>query len=388
MHFSTLLAASASALLAGVAHADYILHDDYEPSNFLDQFNFFSGPDPTHGFVNYQARDAAFAAGMAGPSNSKGVYLGVDSVTMNPAGGRKSIRIESIKTYNGGLFIADIAHMPSNKCGTWPAFWLFGPDWPMSGEIDIIEGVNAQTKNSVTLHTNTGCTMSNVNSIKSTYFVGSNCGGQDGCGQVGADNQAYGDAFNAVGGGIYAMDWSQSQIAVWFFPRSQIPADITAGKPNPSNWGKATASFTGASCDIGSFFKQHQIVFNTAFCGDWAGKAWSSDPECSALAPTCEQYVASNPGVFKDSFWDIHSLKVYQQGAASSPAAPPAPAAPSAAPAAPAPAPPAAPPAAPAAQPVVAAAAPATQDAPPKLSPIEFGSDGDAWNGLGWKATN
>jgi hypothetical protein len=29
--------------------------------------------------------------------------------------------------------------------GTWPAYWLCGPNWPQGGEIDIIEGVNLDT---------------------------------------------------------------------------------------------------------------------------------------------------------------------------------------------------------------------------------------------------
>ncbi|CEJ94969.1 hypothetical protein VHEMI10473 [[Torrubiella] hemipterigena] len=384
MHFSTLFL-STGALLARAASAGYVLTDDYEPNNFLDKFNFFTGADPTHGFVEYLSRADASAAGMVGPSDSKGVYMGVDSKTMWPANGRKSVRIESTKTYNGGLFIVDIAHMPSNTCGTWPAFWLFGPDWPASGEIDIIEGVNTQAQNSVTLHTSQGCTMSNVNTIKSTYFVGSNCGGTNGCGQHTMDNQNYGAGFNALGGGVYAMDWTPERIAVWFFPRSKIPADIASGNPNPSNWGQAVASFTGATCDIGSFFKEHQIVFNTAFCGDWAGSNWSQDPECSALAPTCQQYVGGNPGAFKDAFWDIHSLKVYQQGnGAPAPAPAPAPsaAAPApkpvaSAPAAPAPAPPAPKPSAPAPQPTTPASQPSF--------PVDH-NNGQSWNGLGWAA--
>ena len=53
--------------------------------------------------------------------------------------GRKSIRITTQYSYTGGLVIMDSVHMPTG-CGTWPAFWSNGPDWPAGGEIDIVEG--------------------------------------------------------------------------------------------------------------------------------------------------------------------------------------------------------------------------------------------------------
>jgi len=61
----------------------------------------------------------------------------------------------------------------------------------------------------------------------------------------------------------------------------------------------------------------HNIVFDTTFCGDWAGSVWSSDATCSALASTCQDYVANNPGDFVDAYWLINSLKVYQQSGSS-----------------------------------------------------------------------
>jgi len=75
--------------------------------------------------------------------------------------------------------------------------------------------------------------------------------------------------------------------------------------------------FSGSGCDIDTHFQNHQLVFNTAFCGDWAGKVWSQDAVCSKLAPTCEEYVANNPAVFKDAYWLINSVKVFSQGASN-----------------------------------------------------------------------
>jgi hypothetical protein len=45
-------------------------------------------------------------------------------------------------------------------CGTWPATWeVEENNWPLGGEVDIVEGVNDVGPNSATLHTSPGCTM-------------------------------------------------------------------------------------------------------------------------------------------------------------------------------------------------------------------------------------
>ena len=54
-----------------------------------------------------------------------------------------------------------------------------------------------------------------------------------------------------------------------------------------------------------------QILFDTTFCGDWAGKAWKQS-ECAAKAPTCEEYVANNPEAFEDAYWLVNSVKVFE----------------------------------------------------------------------------
>ena len=320
MHFST-LTLGLSALF-GAANAQYHLTTTYDQSNFFDSFNFYNSADPTRGYVNYVDRETANRESLAGFVDGA-VYMGVDYKGTPGSEGRKSIRVESYQQFTQGLFIADIAHMPSSTCGSWPAFWAFGPNWPNSGEIDILEGVNTQTQGIITLHTGEGCQMSNEGSLSTTSLKETNCNagnGNLGCGQDTSDNQNYGDGFNAIGGGVYAMEWTSDHIAVWFFPRGQIPQDITSEAPNPSGWSTPTARFAGGSgCNIDSHFMNHNLVFDTTFCGDWAGSpdVWNSNAECSALASTCQEYVQNNPGAFAEAYWLINSVKVYNQAPTS-----------------------------------------------------------------------
>lgn len=58
------------------------------------------------------------------------------------------------------------------------------------------------------------------------------------------------------------------------------------------------------------------MILDTTFCGDWAGGVWGSDAACKATAPTCNAYVAQNPGAFKNAYWLFNSIAYYQ---ASSP---------------------------------------------------------------------
>jgi hypothetical protein len=43
-------------------------------------------------------------------------YIGVDYSNQAP-GGRVSVRLQSKKLYRTGLFVLDLAHMPSGTCG-------------------------------------------------------------------------------------------------------------------------------------------------------------------------------------------------------------------------------------------------------------------------------
>ncbi|KAM0317715.1 hypothetical protein ACHAO8_002268 [Botrytis cinerea] len=277
------------------------------PHLFFFTFWLLCDLDPTHGYVTYVDEEVARTNQLINTNNYGPVYMGVDHTTyLDPAGtGRKSVRIMSQKSWTHGLFIADILHMPGGTCGTWPAFWLLGPDWPNNGyfcfqdetfseasnlklrEIDIIEGVNQQIDNIMTLHTSANCTMPNEDTAQLA--------------QAGAST--YGESFNSNGGGIYATEWTSDHIKIWFFPRNAIPFDIKRGTPEPRFWPKPQAIFQGSSfCNIDNHFANQSLVFDTTFCGDFAGGVWANDGGiCSQGGDlTCEQFVAENPDAFKD----------------------------------------------------------------------------------------
>jgi beta-glucanase (GH16 family) len=305
-----------AALLAGaqLGAAQYSLTETYDQSNFFTTFDFFNAPDPTHGFVQYVNAQTANNNGLAGFALGAS-YLGVHHQAKTIAGGMPSTRVSSKKTYNGGLFITDIGHMPGG-CGTWPAFWTTSEaDWPTKGEIDIIEGVNDQSKNIVTLHSGPGCTISGSGSDSSSKVRATDCGAGGGFQGCGMDTETpYGDALNAIGGGIFAMEWTDQSISVWFFKHDAAPADLSSPTPDPATWGAPTTKFTG--CDFASHFKEHKIIFDTTFCGDWAGNVWDQSPDCKAKAATCIEYVQNNPAAFADAYWLVNSIKVYQKGGA------------------------------------------------------------------------
>ncbi|KAF2831502.1 hypothetical protein CC86DRAFT_463379 [Ophiobolus disseminans] len=327
MHFSTTLVSAAA--LFEFCIAGYVLEDDYM-TDFYGNFDFFTGQDPTEGFVQYVDEATARKTNLIKANSSTAAVFGVDVVNKTPKG-RPSIRIESKKKYDSGLIVLDVAHMPFG-CGTWPAFWTLGPNWPKGGEIDILEGVNEYTNNGMTLHTGPGCSIGNDATQFSGNVTTPNCDvaaeGQlknVGCSIEHPSKQSYGAGLNQNGGGVYATSWNSDAISVYFFPRESIPADVLGDNPDPSAWGKPAAKFEGA-CDIDKMFAEQQIIIDTTFCGQWAGKIWE-DGSCAKKAKTCVDYVRDNPEAFTEAYWEINALKVYQDdgkpGARPSPPATP-----------------------------------------------------------------
>ena len=262
----------------------------------------------------------------------------VDTIqVIQPGAGvnRKSLRLVSNNNYTQGLFVLDLSHMPFG-CGTWPAFWSVGTNWPMNGEIDIIEGVNTNAFNSLSLHAQgDSCYVTGLGTLSNETFNDNTCsydgGDTKGCGFADLDPQSYGAGLNAAGGGVYAMEWTSDWIRMWFFNRTNIPESITSGTPEPSQFGTPRANFqfivddvpdsNNSVCTVDQMFNNHQIVFDVTLCGQWAGAAYAQYAACPNDTPDngwtgCNNYILQYPGNLTEAYWNVNSLKVYQRNGA------------------------------------------------------------------------
>ncbi|GKY95819.1 hypothetical protein MPSEU_000542600 [Mayamaea pseudoterrestris] len=275
-------------------------------------------------------------------------------------GPRESIRLEGIRRFNRGLFIIDVRHVPAG-CGVWAAGWMTDEtNWPVNGEIDVIEGINYQSHAKTALHSTTGCTMENdvpygvmtgnwdtaqgIPDAKTgvpdmTMRYAKNCFVYDqhqwlnqGCVAVSERNDTLGAPLNDNGGGVFVLEWDpmNRHIRSWAFtPHDNVPdnivqsirtAHLTDSKlrvvPNPELWPLPYAYFAvgeGTSCPA-SHFRNMRLVFNTAFCGSVAGNRFQMD--CPAQAKqfqTCNDYLKSDPDEMDEAFWKIRGVYVYER---------------------------------------------------------------------------
>ncbi|KAG8625245.1 hypothetical protein KVT40_006996 [Elsinoe batatas] len=274
--FSSLL------LLLPLTSALYTPQRTISGDDFFPSFDFFSGPDPTNGFVSYLSREDAISTSLVALADhslaNNSVYIGVDSTSvLSTSGpGRASVRLHGKEKFTHGLITVDIYHAPTG-CGLWPAIWMVDPTgtYPGStGEIDIFEYVHDSPRNSVTLHTSEGCKITNttsasspapppsrlrpradtssqsqamsghteslncyVNAPEQTYNKGCSIASPPFVStpaSPGKPNQSQrlpvppsfataGQDFNAQNGGMYALLWTSEKIEVYFFPRPMIP---------------------------------------------------------------------------------------------------------------------------------------------------------------------
>ncbi|KZP11625.1 glycoside hydrolase family 16 protein [Athelia psychrophila] len=332
------VAISLALALAPATVAHYHLADTFIGHDFINGFNWETFDDPTHGRVNFVDQPTALSSNLSFASSDSFVMRADSTQVVAPASrGRDSIRITSHNAYNDSMIVLDLAHMPEG-CATWPAFWTIsqGGPWPNGGEIDIIEGVNLQPSNLVSLHTTGNCSMGQQRSqtgsaafsislrlyndppLPCRYTVSPNCdaslNNNQGCGTQFTAPNSFGSSFNQAGGGWYVMQKSATEgINVWFWSRNDhtVPAAVHTNNDMvypDSTWGSPGATFPSDTCDYASHFNAHQIIFDLTLCGDWAGSVF---PSSGCGSGTCTDFVNNNPSAFLDAFWEVNALRVY-----------------------------------------------------------------------------
>lgn len=306
--------------------------ETYMGEDFFTKWRFFEGSDPTRGDVHYLGQEEAIQAGLVNATADR-VFMGADRERTADSNGRKSVRVESRTAFNSGLFTITVDHIPTG-CGTWPAFWMFGEDeyhrWPTWGEYDIIEGVHKSSNVITTLHTTDGCDQTLVNPGED--FLGSwekgfgtaadNCSTtardqweQQGCSQRGPYG-SMGEPFNMAGGGTFAGEWDPAagHFRTWFWRRGMEPADLVGGTPDPDAWGQPYSYFSldPRYCPK-SHFRNMRLVIDLTFCGDLGNAFFHED--CGAVAKhmSCRDFVLSHPEHFKEAYWSVRDLIVYQR---------------------------------------------------------------------------
>ncbi|KAF8901352.1 glycoside hydrolase family 16 protein [Gymnopilus junonius] len=304
-------------LSAFPVNAVYFLRENIFGPLFYTHFVWEAIDDPTHGRVNYVDQWTSITQDLTYASFDTFILRTDHKAVLNATGpGRNSVRIRSRNTYTTHVAVFDVRHMPQG-CGTWPAIWeTLGTNWPSGGEVDIVEGVNDQGPNSVTLHTTKGCTMpasrlqtGTNGQLDCNYLVNFNTG----CGVKMRSSSSYGPDFNENDGGWFAMERTGEHISVWFWSRydPSVPAEVKWGSihVNPMNWGIPAAHFPNTDCDLNKYFAENNLIINLTLCGDWAGGDAYSAAGCPS---TCTDYVNDNPSAFVNAYFDFAAVRIYQ----------------------------------------------------------------------------
>ncbi|KAJ7636967.1 glycoside hydrolase family 16 protein [Roridomyces roridus] len=323
---TTATTSTKQATSTGTSNEGWKLSSKLEGQDFLNFFNYDSGTGDNGGSANYVN---GVKEGLAYVSNGQ-VILAVDDAESVSA--RNSLRMVSKTTFNAGdqnLFVFDIAHMPA-VCGTWPAVWLTGANWPYQGEIDVVEGVSLYNKNIYSVHTGSGCSfqqsdISALTKVQLLEATGLSCDANSdpgACGFSDTSSTTFGPGFNKAGGGVFALQYDTSGIQMWFFAPDSVPSDITSLAPNPSTWGSPRMAVPKSTCNPSTFFKDLMLIVDTNLAGSFTEGVWAVDG-AGGQATSCKTqtgvdsaaaYVTGHGSAFgEDAQWKINGFYIYNQ---------------------------------------------------------------------------
>ncbi|BGP57419.1 hypothetical protein JCM8202v2_005060 [Rhodotorula sphaerocarpa] len=327
MGATTALCLAALALAAPHrATAQYSLSKSYAGSDFFQDWDFYGHWDNlTNGDIDYVPRNESSDLAYINSAGNAIIKVDNNSQVLYP-NKRRSVRISSQEQWGiGSLWVFDMVHVPYG-CSVWPSAWVTSQDWPAGGEIDIYEAVNLQTTNQMALHTTSGCTV--ANSSSSDWTDGNcdtNANDNSGCTFRDSRESSNGAALAANGGGVFAGELSKDGVSIWFFPRPNVPSDLTFTDsnssnptPDPSNWGKPVAFYPTSSCDVSKHFSQQHIVLTITACGDWAGHVTNSTG-CPLTTDSCYTSFVLDSSNYDQAYFEIPSIRVYTNPNLSAP---------------------------------------------------------------------
>ncbi|KAJ7644461.1 glycoside hydrolase family 16 protein [Roridomyces roridus] len=301
--FSTLVSSTLCA-------TTYDMVKEYAGSTFFNDWDFYGSFDNlTNGDAIFVTSSVAKSSQLAyvDPTTNRAIIKVDNSSTVPLNQKRNTVRISSKDEFEvGSVWIA--------CCSVWPAFWSQAPDWPTGGEIDTFEHWNMELNNQMTLHTDPGCkqvspaqTSNVINSTDCSFADNSNAG----CGVMDPNPSSYGERFAQAGGGVFVTEFAEAGISVWFFNRSSIPSSLSgnASSFTTDALGTPTANWPTGGCDIDTFFKAQNLIFDITLCGDAAGNPAVFAQTCSG---TCyNDYVVGNGSVYNNAYFDVASVRVY-----------------------------------------------------------------------------
>lgn len=186
------------------------------------------------GAVNNELQ--TYVGGFRGTDTVAAIYDGTLKIIARKSGNDIiSARINTIESWTYGYFEARL-RMPSGK-GTWPAFWMLPKkdplNWPLDGEIDIMEYVGYQPN---VVH----CT---VHTGAFNHMIGTQKGAQKTI--SGAETQFH----------IYAVEWTADYIKGFVDGEEYFRFD-NDGAGNKATW---------------PFNVPFYLKLNLAWGGDWGG---------------------------------------------------------------------------------------------------------------------
>jgi len=118
--------------------------------------------------------------------------------------------------------------------------------WPQEGEIDIIEQANNADSNQMSLHVSNQqgkCNIASSVPMKAKQDRWNDCTqGRGGCDANDPLKHSFGSVFNRDNGGVYAMEWANNHIKIFFFPRDAIPSGDSGplgNHPDPKHMGNS-----------------------------------------------------------------------------------------------------------------------------------------------------